>query len=87
MNIKLQEKRHFLEIFNVITSKGQKQDRAYEYEGIRAWHDFDGYTCWLAYGDVTITLFFHNKVQVDYEKQETLNLFIKKISQILSRPC
>lgn len=83
MTLKLQEKRHFLEIFNVITTKGKKQNNGYEYEGIRAWHDYDGYTCWLAFQDVTITLFFHNKFQVEYDKEETFHLFTRKIVQIL----
>jgi hypothetical protein len=83
MTVKLQEKRHFLEVFNVITSKGEKQEDGYEYKGIRAWHDFDGYTCWLAYKDLTITMFFHNKYEVDFDKQETFSLFTKKVNQIL----
>ena len=48
--------RDFLRIFDLISTNGIKSNGAYEFRGIRAWHDFDGYTCWLAYNDLTITI-------------------------------
>lgn len=82
-NIKT-ETRQFLTLFNLVTSQGQKQESVYEFEGIRAWHDFDGYTCWLAYKDVTITILFHSKFQVEFEKEETFNNFSKKAARLLA---
>ncbi|GLX85560.1 hypothetical protein tloyanaT_18120 [Thalassotalea loyana] len=83
MATKLEEKRHFLEIFNLITSKGTKSSRGYELDGITAWHDFDGYTCWLSYKDVTITILFHGKYKLDFDKEETFDLFNKKVTRML----
>lgn len=79
----LKEKRNYLKIFNLVTSKGIKKDNDYEFEGINASHDFDGYTCWLKYQDLTITLLFHNKYQFDYTHSETVERFIKKVDRIL----
>ena len=84
MNSKLKEKRNYLHLYNVITSKGTKNNSTYELEGITASHDFDGYTCWLKYNDLTITLLFHNKYEFDYSKEETVERFIKKIDRILA---
>lgn len=79
----LKEKRNYLHIFNVIVSKGDKKGTTYELEGISASHDFDGYTCWLTYKDLTITLLFHNKYQFEYTDNETAEHFVKKVDRIL----
>ena len=75
--------RDLLQIFDLIASKGIKSDGVYQFEGIRAWHDFDGYTCWLAYKDVTITLLFHGKFSVDYEDENTLAEFYKSAHALI----
>lgn len=79
----LKEKRNYLHVFNLITSKGAKKGSTYELEGIVASQDFDGYTCWLAYQDLTITLLFHNKYQFDYTNDETVDRFVKKVDRML----
>ncbi|QOL25137.1 DUF3081 domain-containing protein [Thalassotalea sp. LPB0316] len=84
MATKIQEKRHFLEAFNIVTAKGQKSATGYELDGIKAWHDFDGYTCWLSYKDVTITILFHGKYKLDFEKEESFDLLNKKINRMLT---
>jgi hypothetical protein len=76
--------RDFLQIFDLISTKGIKSKEAYEFCGIRAWHDFDGYTCWLAYNDLTITLLFHGKFSVDYKNEDTLNAFYNKINSLIT---
>ncbi|MFT7098079.1 MAG: hypothetical protein ACJARM_002866, partial [Glaciecola sp.] len=47
------KKQNLLKVFNLVTTKGTKTDSVYELSGIRASQDFDGYTCWLAYKDLT----------------------------------
>lgn len=84
MDVNRLKKRDLLQIFNLITTKGRKFDGAYEFSGIRASHDFDGYTCWLAYKDLTITLLFHGSYDFDYQDEDTLKLFFKKVSALLS---
>ncbi|MBA6262622.1 DUF3081 family protein [Colwellia sp. Bg11-12] len=69
--------REFLEIYDFITKEGIKLDGMYEHSGIKAWHDFDGYTCWLGYKDLTITLLFHGRFSIEYEHKDTLESFHK----------
>ncbi len=76
--------RDFLFVFNLVSSKGTKLGSEYEFLGIRAQHDFDGYTCWLAYKDLTITLLFHGKFDVQFEKKETFNEFYKKVNSLIA---
>lgn len=85
MNSNFKEKRNYLHLFNVVISNGTKDNGTYHLEGIIARHDFDGYTCWLEYNDLTITLLFHNKYEFDYRKEETVERFFKKVDRLLSK--
>ena len=76
--------RDFLQIYDCITSEGDKLYGVYEYLGIRGWHDFDGYTCWLSYKDVTITLLFHGRYSIDYKYEDTLKQFYKKVNKMIA---
>jgi hypothetical protein len=76
--------RDFLKIFDLVSTKGIKLEGTYEYLGIRAWHDFDGYTCWLAYKDLTITLLFHGKLGVDYQQADTFHEFYKRVNSLIA---
>lgn len=84
MDVNRLEKRNLLRVFDLITTKGRKFDGAYEFSDIRASHDFDGYTCWLAYKDLTITLLFHGPYHFDYQHEDTLKVFFKKVSRLLA---
>lgn len=75
--------RDFLKLFDVISTQGIKTEGVYEFEAIRAWHDFDGYTCWLGYKDLTVTLLFHGKFSIDYEKVDTFNEFYKSANALI----
>jgi len=57
-----------LQVFNLITTKESKKDGVYALSDISASQDFDGYTCWLAYKDLTITLLFHGSYYFDYQQ-------------------
>jgi len=83
MSISKIKKLNLLQAFDLVTTNGSKSNGSYELSGIRASHDFDGYTCWLAYKDLTVTLLFHGAVDFDYQEQDTLDLFFKKISNLL----
>ncbi|SEL76734.1 Protein of unknown function [Colwellia chukchiensis] len=72
-----------LHIFNLVTREGEKIQESYHYEGIKAWHDFDGYTCFLAYKDLTLTFLFHGRYNVDFEQQATFDRFVAKVSKLL----
>ncbi|MGB0936298.1 MAG: DUF3081 family protein [Colwellia sp.] len=66
----------YLTLFNNIISKGKKQDDGkYQLDKFVAWHDHDGYTCYLGYKDLVMTLYFHNKYAYDYDDKKTLTSF------------
>jgi len=84
MDINQLRKTSLLEVFNLITTKGKKVDGVYELEHIRASYDFDGYTCWLMYKDLTITLLFHGKYSFDYTEEKTVKAFEHKVTELLT---
>jgi len=84
MEINQLKKNSLLEVFNYITTHGNKIDGSYELSNIRASYDFDGYTCWLKYKDLTITLLFHNKYSFDYKEEKTVREFTNKVSELLT---
>lgn len=74
--------RDFLFLFDLVTTQGDKESGVSCFEGIKAWHDFDGYTCWLSYKDLTVTLLFHGKLDLDYQDKSTLDDFVKKLIRL-----
>ncbi|KJF80966.1 DUF3081 domain-containing protein [Photobacterium angustum] len=60
--------KEFLRVFDYIRSTGEQLNNRYKLGDIYAWHDYDGYTCWLNYRDVTVTLMFHGSLNVEYDK-------------------
>lgn len=81
--------RMLLHIFHIILSNGQKHEGVSELENVRAWSDFDGYTCWLSYKDLTATLLFHGNLSVEYDNINTIKEFTarcKLITTIGQRP-
>jgi hypothetical protein len=84
MYLDKEKKQNLLHIFNLVTTKGSKTDGVYELSSIRASYEFDGYTCWLAYRDLTVTLMFHGSYNFDYQHEETLEFFFKLVSNLLA---
>jgi DUF3081 family protein len=72
-----------LSAFNEIITKGERVDSEYQLSGVKAWHDYDGYTCYIGYKDLTLTLLFHGKLSMDYQNKKTLAEFYDKIKKIL----
>ncbi|MEL0630075.1 DUF3081 family protein [Psychromonas aquatilis] len=85
MDINKMKKRHLLQVFELITRKGDKFDSVYTYNDISASQDLDGYTCWLSFKDLTVTLLFHGAYDLDYQSDETLKIFFKKIANLLEK--
>ncbi len=78
------ETRDYLSVFNKIATEGEKKENRYVLKGINAWHDYDGYTCFLEYKDLTLTLLFHGKYSFDFSNKQTMVDFIAKIKKLLS---
>ncbi len=74
--------KHSLSVFNFICEKGQRINNKYEFEGLTAWSDFDGYTCYLAFNQVTLTMFFHGKYHLSYDKASQFTAFNNKLKSI-----
>ena len=68
--------------YDVICQKGEAKGGKHQYLGVTAWTDFDGYHCFLEFKDLTITLMFHGKYDIQFESSETLRLFEKKLIEL-----
>lgn len=83
MNNTKPELMDFLRVFNLILSQGKKQGDYYEYLELKARHEQDGYTCYIEYKDLTLTMLFHGRYSFDFKEDETMNQFMKKINKLL----
>lgn len=79
------KKQNLLQVFNLVTTNGTKKEGVYELDGIRASHDFDGYTCWLDYKDLNVSLLFHGSYGFEYKDEKTLEIFFNKIANLLDK--
>lgn len=70
--------KQFLRAFDCVCSSGEKQGHKYQLNGVCAWHDFEGYTCWLSYEDVIVTLMFHGSLKIDYDNQANYSEFLNR---------
>lgn len=73
----------YLYAFNHIMSKGVKRENVYYCNDLFVWHDMDGYTCYIGYKDLTMTLYFHGKHSYDFQEKSTLNDFGRLIQSLL----
>jgi hypothetical protein len=65
----------YLYAFNHVISEGRKEADAYFLGELTAWHDFDGYTCYIGYKDLVMNIYFHSQFSCDYANRETLKEF------------
>lgn len=72
-----------LYVFNHIVSNGSKIDGKYFLDGISAWHDLDGYSCFIGYKDVTLSLYFHGKFSYDFKSDQSVKEFDKLIASLV----
>lgn len=71
-----------LSVYDKVTSQGETKDGCYYLDGFKAWTDFDGYNCFLQYQDVTVTLMFHGKYDVQFSHADSLKMFEKKLISV-----
>ena len=64
----------YLYVFNHVLSNGIKQQGKFHFGELTAWHDFDGYTCYIGYKDLTMSLYFHSRY-FEYQEKATLKAF------------
>lgn len=68
---------NYLELFNYILTHGEKQQGKTHFKSLTAWHEIDGYTCYLGYKDVTLTLLFHSRFSYDHGSKSNVSEFEK----------
>ena len=68
---------NYLYVFNQILSQGNNCDGRYYFDELSAWHDFDGYTCYIGYKDLIMKIYFHSKFSFEYEDKTTFSRFTK----------
>ena len=76
-------------VFNHVVTNGIKRDDKYHLDGLTAWHDIDGYTCYLGYQDLVMTLMFHGRFAYEYQKRLTYNDFNSLVNnrfRLLNQP-
>ena len=71
-----------LRVFQKVCDAGEKTGDEYQYNGLKASSDFDGYTVTLRNDYVSLDIFFHNKFNFEYTNQKERDLFLEKIDQI-----
>lgn len=71
-----------LTVFEKIRLHGEKQQDKHFLEGVYASTDFDGYTLYLHDALVNLSFGFHNQYHFDYQQQEHLEQFNKKLENI-----
>lgn len=71
-----------LRVFDKITQLGEKTEQGWQYRGLSASTDFDGYTVFLRSATVELTIFFHNKFTIECRNALDLEEFIELLGKI-----
>ncbi len=66
---------NYLYAFNHVIAKGRKEQDVYLYQELTAWHDFDGYACYIGYKDLVMNVYFHSQFSCDCNDRKTLKEF------------
>jgi hypothetical protein len=69
-----------LALFNHVLANGVSHNDGYRLDGLLAWHDFDGYTCFLQYRSVVMTMMFHGKYELTYKDKDDFIAFEKRVN-------
>ncbi|CAA0097072.1 Uncharacterised protein [BD1-7 clade bacterium] len=75
-----------LRVYNKVITRGTKHtgDLGHDYTlaGLTAWSDADGYTLMLEDKDAKLTVYFHNKYNVDFHNNFALDQFLEHMDKI-----
>lgn len=75
---------NYLELFNYVINHGDKKGPKTYFNNLTAWHEIDGYTCYLSDNKVTVTLLFHSRFSYEHEDKSSLVAFQKETLKIFS---
>ena len=71
-----------LRAFNIIREQGVERDGQFHLGGLTASSDLDGYTVRITDSSVTLTIFFHNKFELDYGSSRQLDAFMERLENV-----
>lgn len=75
---------NYLELFNHVLTHGTKKRSKMCLGSLCAWHEADGYTCYLEFNGVTLTLLFHNRFSYEYDEESGLLTFKSETEKIFN---
>jgi hypothetical protein len=78
--------KEFLRVFERVRSTGERIDQKFRLGEMYAWHDYDGYTCWLNYRDITVTLMFHGSLKIECDRSSNYTDFTNQCLSIITAP-
>ncbi len=73
---------NYLELFNYVLTHGNKKDQKSYFDDVYAWHEVDGYTCYLEFQGVKLTLLFHSRVSFEHDSAAELAKFQNKLASL-----
>lgn len=73
-----------LYVFNHIISNGTQRQGKFYFKELCAWHDYDGYSCYIGYKDLVMSLYFHSRFSYDYEEKATYQSFISLVDKLFT---
>jgi hypothetical protein len=76
---------HFLQLVAKITQYGEKTPEGYRYENFTVYDEMDGYQVTITNGFVTLTIFFHQKYDIDYPDERSLEQFQKQAEALIKK--
>lgn len=72
-------------VYELIQRFGTKIDTGYQWQGITASSDYDGYTVFLCADGVSMQLGFHHTYHLDYQHARQFDAFQKRITALLKK--
>ncbi len=76
------DSRFILSVFEKIRQHGKQVEGVYQFEGVKAYTDHDGYTVFIEDALVQLRFGFHNQYHFEYDKHDHLEQFEKKLKAI-----
>ena len=71
-----------LKVYQRVIDHGRKTNGVYEYDGVRAVVDADGYGVTLTDDIVSVRVLFHNQLAIDTPNSRSLMRFRKRLAKI-----
>ena len=71
-----------LNLFQHIQERGDANNGVHKWRGITADSGFDGYSISLSYRSLELRIHFHNKYDLEYDKEDDLKHVLKVMKEV-----